>query len=309
MKYKLILAAFASCLFLNGCAILTGGRYPAPDPDQILPVVTVSSFNNRSGFSGGWNLGSGMADILVAELMQTRHYVVVERAELQTVVKELDLQSRPEFRREGRVKTNNLKNAQYIVRGVINDFSQIGGSSLSMAVKKIFLGGKTHKARVSLTLTVVDVESGQIIESVQCEGIARAREAYAQGGYKDVAFGGDAFFKTPLGEATAEAIRDGVEELIESIPSERWAPMIAEVMNGRIVVNGGSDRDIGPGQVFNVHGEGQAVTDPSTGDLLSIIPGPVAGSIRIETVNEKISFAVPLNGSDFRRGMHLKPAK
>ncbi len=294
-----------SVLILTGCAIL-GGRYSRPDPDQVLPVVTVSSFNNRSGFSGNWKIGSGMADLLVSELMESRHFVVVERGELGVVVQELDLQQRPEFRPEGRVKTGNLKNAQYIIRGVINDFSQVGGSSIGLAIKKLVFGGKGYRARVSLTLTVIDVESGQIVDSVQCQGIARAREAYVRGSYKGVAFGGDAFFKTPLGEATAEAIGDGVEELIASIPSMRWKPMIASRIGGKVVINGGADRGLKAGQVFNVHGPGRAVTDPGTGDLLSIIPGAVIGSIKVVSVAEKIAFAEPVKGSGFERGMRLK---
>jgi curli biogenesis system outer membrane secretion channel CsgG len=276
---------------------------------RVLPIVTVSSFDNRSTFSGKWNLGSGMADILVSELMESSHFVVVERGELQKVVKELDLQHRPEFRKEGRVKTGNLKNAQFIIRGVINDFSQVGGSSLGIAIRTFLFGGKAYKARVALTLTVVEVESGQIMESVQCQGIARAREAYAQGTYKDITFGGDAFFKTPLGEATTDAIRDGVRELMKSIPAQRWQPMIADIINGTIVINGGANRQLAAGQVFNVHEEGRAVTDPVTGDLLSIITGPVIGRIKIDTVENKISFAGTVAGSGFKRGLQLKPAK
>jgi len=298
----LLLASFC----VTGCASLSGRRYPSPDPDQILPVVAVSSFQNRSGFSGSWQIGSGMADILVSELMDSRNFVVVERAELKTVVNELNLQQNPGFRKEGKVKTGNLKNAHYIIRGVINDFSQVGGSSFSMAIKRIFFGGKTHRARVSLTLTIVDVETGEILESVQCKGIARAREAFAKGAYKNVAFGGDTFFKTPLGEATAYAISSGVNQLIKSIPEERWSPMIAELEVNGIVINGGANRGLKPGMLFDVFAHGRAITDPATGNLLSIIPGPVIGRIKITTVNEKISFAEIDKGSGFQRGMPLK---
>jgi len=303
-----ISAAFLpAALILSGCAMF-GGRYSPPDPDQILPVVAISSFDNRSGFSGGWQLGSGMADILVSELMASENFIVVERGQLKNVVQELDLQGRPEFRKEGKVKTGNLKNAQYIIRGVINDFSQVGGSSLGLAIKKLVFGGKGHRARVSLTLTVIEVESGQILESVQCQGIARAREAYVKGAYKGVAFGGDAFFRTPLGEATAEAIGDGVEALIKSIPTVRWKPMVASMIGGKVVINGGTQRGLEEGQMFDVYGEGKAITDPETGDLLSVLPGPVIGSIRVVQVSEKVAFADRVSGSGFERGMQLKLA-
>ena len=64
---------------LTGCATRPP-RHPAPASPRngVLPVVAVTNFENRSGFTGQWNLGSGMADLLVAELMDSGQFTVLD---------------------------------------------------------------------------------------------------------------------------------------------------------------------------------------------------------------------------------------
>jgi hypothetical protein len=158
-----------------------------------------------------------------------------------------------------------------------------------------------------MTLTIVEIETGEIIDSVQCASKVMAREAYVKGTYKNVAFGGDAFFRTPLGIATARAIRQGLNGIVKKLPRHMWQPMIASVAGGRIILNGGKDRGFRPGALYLIRGEGQSVTDPATGDVLSVIPGPVIGTIRVTEVQRRIAYAEVVKGSQFRRGQRLVP--
>lgn len=296
-------------VLLAGCVSFPEPYAGSLDPKAIPPVVAVSSFENRSGFDGQWSLGSGMADLLVSELVGSKNFTVLERRQIDAVVGEIDMQRDKHFRAEGRVEGGRLKNARYLFRGVINDFSQVGGGMLSVALRTIFFGGKGYKAKVALTLTIVDVESGQIIDSVQCSASACASEAYASASYKNVAFGGDAFFKTPLGSATANAIRKGVNIIIKKLPRNAWEPMIAEVEGGtgRLILNGGVERDFKVGDVYDVKEEGRVITDPATGDRLTVLPGTTVGTIRVIQVDKNIAFAGAVKGASFRRGQRLVP--
>jgi hypothetical protein len=177
-----------------------------------------------------------------------------------------------------------------------------------VAILKFILLGRGHKARVSLTLTLVDIETGQIISSVQSAGLVRTSEAFAQGNYKGVSFGGDVFFATPLGQATQRAIRSGVRAISKEMPRNPWRPMISCVRNASIILNGGEDRDFREGTVYVVRGPAEPVTDPATGDVLTFVPGPKIGTLRITEVNEKVSFAVPVQGGGFDRGQWLTKA-
>lgn len=290
-----------------GCATpLVSPARPLPR-DAIRQVVAVSSFENRTDFDGPWKLGDGMADLLISELVASQNFIVVERANLDKVVDEIDRQGNDLFRKEGKVDRGRLKNARYLIRGVINDFSQVGGGSLFVAARRLIFGGRGYKARVSMTLTIVDIESGEIIDSVQCSGIARARSAYGQAKYRGVTFGGDAFFKTPLGIATSNTIRRGIRGIVKKMPRVMWRPMIADVMDGnRIILNGGFNRGFRKGRYYQVRGEGRTVTDPSTGDVLQIMPGRRVGVLHIVDVSEKLTVAEVITGSGFVRGQFIE---
>jgi curli biogenesis system outer membrane secretion channel CsgG len=275
-------------------------------------VVAVTSFDNKSGFSGQWKLGSGMADLLVSELVSSGQFVVVERKFLDNVVGELERQHDRFFREEGKVQQGRLKNAKYLIRGVITDFSQVSSGGLFVGFRKLLFGGKGSKARVALALTIVDIESGEVVSSVQCSGTARAREVYAKGEYNNVAFGGDRFFKTPLGVATCNALRRGIRGLVAAIPRVEWLPMIAQVADsGAAVINGGTDRGIRIGDEYSVLGESQPVNDPLTGDLIKMLPGEVVATLRVTSVEDAISVA-QLTGGEAKAikiGMVLKEKK
>lgn len=296
----------AGVLGLSGCVSVRPPLTRSLPKNAVPQVVAVTAFDNRAGFEGQWNIGSGMADLVVSELIQSKNFIVVERGHLDTVVGELNLQKDKRFRPEGKVEDGRLKNARYLVRGVITDFSQTGGSSIAIAIRSLFLGGKGYQARVALVLTIVDVESGEVVDSVQCSGTARAGESYAAVAYKGVSFGGDSFFKTPLGEATALAIRRGVNGIIKKMPVVQWEPMIADVSaDGKIILNGGTEKGFRVGAAYDVRGEGKPVTDPATGDLLQIVPGPVLGVLRVTVAEKKISYAEAVKGSGFKRGQRL----
>jgi len=288
---------------VGGC--LTG-RIPPLPPDAVPPRVAVASFENRSSFEGQWKLGPGMADLLVSELVASRNFVVLERGSLDKVVDEIARQSHRLFRQEGRVDEGRLDNAHYLIRGVITDFSQSSGGALWLGLRHLLIGSGGYTARVGLTLTIVDIESGRIIDSVQCAGKARAGDAYAKGSYKGIQFGGRSFFQTPLGIATSAAIRQGLRGIVRKMPRITWTPMIAEVEGTRIILNGGRERGLNAGDVYQVRGQGTPVTDPLTGDVLDVMPGTVVGTVRIMEIREQVSVAEVVSGYGFARGQTLE---
>jgi curli biogenesis system outer membrane secretion channel CsgG len=308
MKTSLKVIAFLALGFLfPGCNMtLVDSIAPLPE-DRHAPVVAVTSFENRAGFDGQWKLGDGMADLLVSELVHSRNFVVVEREHFEKITGELSRQQSGLFRPEGKTPIGRMKNAQYLIRGVVNDFSHSGSSSFSLSfLRYLFLFGRSHTARVALTLTLVDVETGQILSSVQSTGIVRTSEAYAKASYDGISFGGDVFFETPLGRATSRAIYGGVKQMTRDMPENRWRPMVSCLRDGVIYLNGGEDRDFRVNTDYTVRGPAQPVTDPSTGDVLTFVPGVKIGTVRIFRVDDKVCYAKPIEGHGFDRGQWLE---
>ena len=301
---RTILRAGVAMLSLAGLGPLCGCqmRGPIGSPEKFVkPVVAVESFENRAPFPLKWNLGDGMAEQLLASLVRSGRVTVVSRSALPAVFQELDMQNDPRFREEGRATPGRLKNAQYLVRGTVIDFSHVAGGGLH------FFRGLSHGstsaqvAVVTLALSVVDIESREVVTRT-FSGRAWASEVSLQAAYKDTAFGGSAFYKTPLGKATDAAIWDAVHWVVKEIAAERWAPRIARIAEGRVYLNGGKDRLIRAGDEIEVVEPGEAVLDPVTGDELGREPDHIVGYLRVTDVYERYAIAEVVKGMEFRVG-------
>jgi curli biogenesis system outer membrane secretion channel CsgG len=260
-------------------------------------VLAVSDFENKASFNGQWNLGQGMAEVLTAELVESERVEVLERQHLGDVVGEIVRQGQDLFRKEGKVERGRLKNAQYLVRGVVTDFTVTGDSSGWFAVSSLTLRGRGSRARVAISLKVQDVASGQVISAVKTEAGVSAGGFGGAVNYKGVAFGGDAFFRTPLGKATEKATARAVKKILHDLPVQVWQARVAELGGGQVIVNGGENVGLREGDLFAVRGAPRDVTDPATGNVIESVPGSVTGRLLVKSVNETSAHAVLLQGA------------
>lgn len=293
------LAAYMAILLLAGCAAPRDPSNPVRIEDGrplLKPVVAVSDFENRAGFQGQWKLGEGMAELLVAALLESDKVIVLERKNINDVVGEISRQGQSLFREEGRVQRGRLMNAQYLIRGVVTDFTVTQDTSGWFSIPHFLLFGRGSKARVALNAYIVDVASGRVLASVKTHGTASSGGAGAKIDYKDVAFGGDSFFRTPLGKATESALGEAVQNILQGLPGQPWTPMVAESEGKYVVVNGGRNVLMRPGQEFIVRDVPRDVTDPLTGHAIERIAGRVLGRIRVSDVLETSSHALLLEG-------------
>lgn len=287
-----------------GCRTFPGKLPPLP-PNAIKPVVAVTEFENETGFSGQWKLGRGIPDLLVAELMNTHRLILVDRKKLNDVVGEITRQGHDLFRKEDSVARGRLKNARYLIRGVITDFTQTGSGSAWFRSSKAAGGVTGARALVMLNITVTDVETGEIVSSALADGSAGASGKWAQFNYSGVTFGGDIFFKTPIGRATQEALRKAVFRIVQDIPYTTWKPCIADAKVDTVIINGGENVGVQVSDTFNVREEGRSITDPATGNVIDHIPGKVVGRIRIIDVRSTASDGIVLSGQA-KRGDFLE---
>ncbi len=282
------------------CGCMTSPTEKLPDPpgkDVVKPIVAIGEFENRSSYHGQWALGPGVSDLLVAETLGSKHFVVVERERLAELVGELRQQQSEMFRPQGRQTIGRLKNAAYHIRGAITDFTHISRRSVEGSKGDWLLGSSGYTARVALVLTIVEVESGQIIESVNAAGYASANGLIAEGEYRDVRFGGDAFFRTPLGIATRNAIRQGLRKIIAAVPKDPWSARIAAVEDDRVILTGGQEQGQRIGMELVVLDEDRTIHDPSTGDAVDVLPGAAIGRLRITEVRPRTAIARIVQGA------------
>ena len=288
----------------------TGAGHTSPYRSNrvMKPVMAVADFENLANAQGQWNLGKGMADVLVTQLLDTDRVIVLERKDLKDVLNEIVLQGGDLFRKEGKVDRGRLKNAKYLVRGSVTDFTETNENSGWFGISWLRIFGRGSQARVAINIKVSDVESGEIVSSVKAAKTVSAGGVGAEGRYKNMTFGGDAFFRTPLGKATESAIRSALRQILRELPTNYWQPRVAEFTGDAVVINGGKNVRVRVGDKFIVRESPRDITDPATGNVIETVPGRVVGRIEITKINDASAYAVVTEGVA-RRGDFLETIK
>jgi curli biogenesis system outer membrane secretion channel CsgG len=289
---------FVCLVVAAGCASPPGSGFFAPRRAPVTPVLAVMDFENKANFNGQWNLGYGMAEVLTTKLMETRRVTVLERQHLDDVVGEIVRQGTELFRPEGRAARGRLMNAQYVVRGAVTDFTVTEQSSGWVRYATFGLFGHGSRARVAIHLRISDVASGEVVASVKTEGTASAGGFAGEATYKNMAFGGDSFFRTPLGQATESAAGRAVKQILKGLPKDcwHWQPRVAEVAGAQAVINGGRNVGVKPGDRYVVREAVRSITDQVTGNVIERLPGQVIGHLQVTEVRPASSSARILQG-------------
>ena len=285
----------------GGCSDPAG--YFADPADYVKPTVAVIRFDNRASIQSQWSIGDGFQSVLVDRLVDSGRFSVLERAEMGAVIGEQKLQASGLTRTQRQVKRMNLKNAQYLVKGSITDFNVTQGAGAYASWqdwwRMLGIGGSANaeKAVVGVTLNVVDVESGEIVDSTALEGSAYATAFSGRVDYKQLTFGGNAFYRTPLGRAMKDVLGDVVRHVVRVIASQPWRPKIATIEpDGSVLLNGGTNRNIKPGMQYEVYLLGAPIKDPDTGDTLGRRAKQVIATVEVVDVQAKFAGARILSG-------------
>jgi len=273
---------------LIGCS--SGIRYNSAKTAKYLkPTIAVMTFENQVPGQAQPGLGGRLADQLIDRLMQTNRYNVLKRQQLNAILKGLERTGWAKSKRQSGPKLGRLKNVQYLIEGTITDFGYVETVSWIRS-----LLGPDNYSVVAVTIDVTDVQNGQVIASSNIHAKRRMTDAEAKEKFNNMALGGYAFYKTPLGRATSKMLDKAVRQIVKAIAERPFQPKIASVINNQIVINGGKNRKIKVGDQYVVRSIPQKVLDPDSGKLLGHITGKPVGWVRIVQVMEKLSVAEPV---------------
>lgn len=175
--------------------------------------LAVGKFQNRSTFQNGIfsnntdQLGSQAKTILMTHLQQSNHFIVLDRANMGEIAQEAKLAG----------ATQQLKGAKYVVTGDVTEFGrkQQGDQQLFGILGK----GKSQIAYAKVALNIVDVETSEVVYSVQGAG------EYDLSSREVVGFGSTASYDSTLnGKVLDLAIREAVNKLVSSVDNKYWQP-------------------------------------------------------------------------------------
>lgn len=242
-----------------------------PGPKRTIAVGPIEA---AGGFELGenWDVGNGLASMLTSALLESDRFHVAERTNLRSVLNEKELQTSKVA--GGNSAAGKMTAAQFVVVGSVTEFgspSKGGGVSVGSSFGGIFggLGASKKTGKVTLDLRLVDVRSGDVIDSfIVTEKVSKTGLSL-KSGYKGVVLGGEQFAKTPLGQATRGALHQAVAKIAESIAALGWEGRIVTFGNGTAIINAGGEAGVHVGDRLRVERLAQVLTDPETGRVLT----------------------------------------
>lgn len=263
-------------------------------------TLAVSKFDAVGGFVaeyGGWDIGGGLAAMLASELSRTNRFIVVDRADLDTLLREKQMAlSDVTTGTSGRP----LLGAQTFIRGSVTEFEQSekgGGLSIGLNLPggKGGLGSRNASGHVAIDLRLIDAESGAILASRRVEKKVKSSSVALQGNASGFAFGGDQFNKTSLGRAAREAIQEAVSQIVRDMENVPWQGLVARSEGDRVYVNAGRNANLAPGMRLRASRTVNAITDPASGESLGSEKVSV-GDIVIVDVHDRYSMGRRVGG-------------
>jgi len=260
--------------------------------------ITVTNFENRSGWHGYWDLGDAWDTVLTDMLNQTGRFIVLGETDMRYAA--LDEQ---DFADSGRTAvgkkapaTGQMTPAQLLVKGAI---THVQGSTGDMGggirIKGFKIGGRGGTGEVNATIYIVDSTTGQIVASKSVVGTHERKGmnvGYATGSW-GAAFGGNK--KDNVGLAVQDACAEAVAFMLEQLPNISWTGSVVLVKGDKIYVNRGSREGVSVGQTFTV-GEVDVIRDPDTGEVLDESMTELA-RLTVDQVKEKLSIASVTSGN------------
>ncbi len=287
MKMRNIQLAAAMLLSLAGSGWCGGKK-----------IICVLDLEDKSSHSHTWqNVGTGVAEMLVTALSETKKYTLIERDKLEAVLNEQKLGASGAVTAQTAAKIGRLLGAQYIVTGAVTEFgvkdSKIGVGGLG---KVLPFGGSAkvsrNTAKASLDVRAIDTTTGQIVAAAKGDGSKSSAEI---SGDLSIApsfdFGKEGFDETIIGKAAREAVdrvaRGLSAKFDENGPS---AVKIIKITGGQIYINSGSADGEKAGNVYEIFRVGEEMLDPDTGESLGAEEEKV-GKAKIVKVTPKYSIA------------------
>ncbi len=298
------------CLLLVLAAVLGGGTLVAQAPAKRR--VAVLDFDYATVhqyvydlFGSDQDIGKGIADMLVTNLVRNGAYSVIERKQLDRVLQEQNFQQSGRADPSSAVQLAKILGVDAIIIGSITQFGRddkkLGVGGIGARVGGIGLGGlgkKSAKAVVQIDARIVSTTTAEILGVATGHGESKRSSVSMVGG---LAIGGVGaggvldmgstnFANSIIGEATRAAVDSLTGQLVATsttIPENvvQIQALVADVSGGEVTINVGTGAGVRVGGEYNVVRPGREIRDPATGRVLRRVTTAV-GKLKITQADE-----------------------
>ncbi len=316
-KRNIIAATLATALLLPGCATVNRPDVQAveaqPKISKSVAAKTVASksglkrkvavgrFSNETKYGQSFfldksqdRIGKQALDILSNRLNETDRFILLERADMDKIEKELTI-----------AQTGTIKNAaDYLIIGSVTEFGRKESGQVG-----IFSRTKKQLAFAKVHIRLVDVASGRIIYSEEGTG-----EAFSEAGTV-MGVGAQAGYDSAINDKALDAaITNLASNIIENLLNKPWQSYVLAKEGKQFIVAGGKAQGIKTGEQFDVVENGKQVKNPQTNTLITL-PGKTIARLRVsalagESVDNEVAICELVSGNpgaDFTK-IHVEEA-
>jgi curli biogenesis system outer membrane secretion channel CsgG len=299
--------ALISVAFLFSSAF---AQQPQPNKRKVAVLdfnyATVMT-NVQAIFGTSQDIGKGISDLLVNQLVNDGTYRVIERNALEKILKEQNFSNSDRADANTAAKIGRILGVDAIITGDITQFGRddqsknVGGTALSHWGAKYGLGNagtKKAKAVVEITARLIDVNTAEIMASATGHGesdrsgtnLLGGGGSDGAGGSSHVDMGTSNFGQTIIGEAVKGAVTQlgsNLDAKAASLPhtTVQVNGLVADATGNTLVVNVGSRNGVKVGDRLAVTRVSRVIKDPATGKPLRSIAEQI-GQIQITSADE-----------------------
>lgn len=229
-------------------------------------VVAVTGVDYASGASYGNKAAQDFESQLVTALVDSGRYDVVERGQLDHVVRELGLQSSGMISGSTAIQFGQLTGADYTVVG------NVIAADVETFNNYLYKG---YKGKVKFNFKFIDNKTGMIKIAKIVEGSDTVSEYENKNPDRNILLSG--------------AVNDASKKIVELINSVNvLTGVVAAVNNDKIYIDLGSDAGAHVGEKYIVFREGNVVTHPVTGEIIAVEENYFA-QLKVVEVNSNYS--------------------
>jgi curli biogenesis system outer membrane secretion channel CsgG len=276
-------------------------------------------------FGSDVDVGKGIADLLVTDLVKDGSYSVIERKALEKLMAEQNFSNSDRADPASAAKIGKLLGVDAILVGSITQFGNetkktgLGGAGGNWG--GYGLGGLHHSnsaANVGIDARLVNVDTGEILAVAEGKGTSSRSSTGVNGGggnwhgfgSGNADFGASDFQNTIIGEATKNAVDKLTADLVSDagkvqVRTITVQGLVAAVDGGQVILNVGAKAGVKVGDQLQVMRVTKEIKDPATGAVIRRMTSAI-GVVKAIDVDDGSAVCTPVSGSDFKVGDAVK---
>lgn len=295
-------------LSLIGSNAMVSFAQTTDGPKGAKKRVAVFSFEDKTDHAWHWwtgqPVGEGMADMLITELVKSGKYRVIERQQIEAIMKEQQLGQSGAVTAQTAAQVGQLLGVEIAIFGAVTEFGyKKSEGGLDLKKKGFGFGIQSSSASVGIDVRFTNTNTGEILaaENVRKEESKKGLSIDTRAiGFKNQ----NDFDESLVGKATRKAIEEIMAKLDTYAQNMPFQAKIIKISGNTVYINVGAEAGINVGDVLAVYSKGEELIDPDTGLSLGAEESKV-GEIVVTTNNlaeGKASKCEIKSGSGFKAG-------